>query len=332
MIRRSVVGPSLLRVVCVIVMLATPVVAQPAPDRPWAAGVSEDQQTIALEIYKEGNAEFAESRFAQALAKYRKALEHWDHPAIHFNMAVCLINLDQLLEAREHLEKSLVYGPPALGNAAHAQALTYRKLLEGRLAFVRISCREPGAEVSIDGKRLFTGPGESEQVLLPGRHQIVATKPGFVTQSETLSLSAGVQTTHDVRLIAFKSTAHTVRRWARWKPWAVIGGGALLGGAGTLFHFVAASQADRYNDALVMRCPQGCPAGTDVDDLDAIKSRAESRQAIAITLWSLGAAVAVTGTVGVLLNLPRTRVEAPRATPVVTPTKGGAVLLFMWGL
>ncbi len=58
--------------------------AQPSPSptlppeydepRPWAAGVSESEQAIALELYVAGNLEFTESRFAQALAKYKEAI------------------------------------------------------------------------------------------------------------------------------------------------------------------------------------------------------------------------------------------------------------------
>lgn len=95
--------------------------AQPSPEpappaageaaRPWASGVTEAEQAIALDLYVAGNREFTESRYAQALAKYKEALQHWDHPAIRYNMAVCLINLDQPVEARDNLERSFAYGP-----------------------------------------------------------------------------------------------------------------------------------------------------------------------------------------------------------------------------
>ena len=71
----------------VAIVLAGPMRARADDNKPWAAGVSEAEQKTALVIYKQGNVEFEESRYAQALAKYREALRHWDHPAIHFNMA-----------------------------------------------------------------------------------------------------------------------------------------------------------------------------------------------------------------------------------------------------
>src|ERR1041384_5557334 len=95
---------------CMLALLSTRAHAQPSLEptatpkadapRPWAAGVSESEQAVALKLYVAGNLEFAESRFAQALAKYKEAIQHWEHPAIRYNMAVCLINLDQPLEAK----------------------------------------------------------------------------------------------------------------------------------------------------------------------------------------------------------------------------------------
>ncbi|TMQ05930.1 MAG: hypothetical protein E6J90_47640 [Deltaproteobacteria bacterium] len=103
---------------CAVAMLAPRASADPATipkaprddkARPWAKGVSEDEQEVARSLHAEGNAEFAELRFAQALAKYKEALRHWDHPAIRFNIAVSLINLDQPVEAKDNLERSLTY-------------------------------------------------------------------------------------------------------------------------------------------------------------------------------------------------------------------------------
>ncbi|HTL38883.1 MAG TPA: hypothetical protein VL326_37385 [Kofleriaceae bacterium] len=298
----------------IVLLVGSAVAAQPAPasERPWAAGVSESEQALALDLYTEGNAEFAESRFPQALAKYREALAHWDHPAIHFNMAVCLINLDQLLEAKQHLEKSLAFDAPGIGADAYAQALTYRKLLDGQLAFIKVSCRDPGADVRLDGRTIFIGPGTSDQVVLPGEHQIVATKPGLLTVSKTLVLVAGRHTTHDIRLVEVTSVTRQERRWPAWKPWAVLGGGVALAVLGGLAQYASASPRDASTDTM--------------GDWES------SRQAIAITLWGVGGAAAIAGVVGVILNIPRTTVSTLPVTPAVTPSDGGAVVSLGWSL
>jgi hypothetical protein len=182
----------------VLALSATRAQAQSLPSipndkesRPWATGVSAREQAVAREIHRAGNEDFIESRFAHALVKYKEAIRHWDHPAIRFNMAVVLVNLDRPIEARDHLERSLVYGPLALGADSHREALTYRKLLDAQLVRLTIACEEPGATVTLDGKFVLSGPGSTEEVVLPGEHQVVTTKAGFGTASETFFLVAG---------------------------------------------------------------------------------------------------------------------------------------------
>ena len=98
------------------------------PERPWADNVAEDAQKQAMQLFEEGNKLFEDSQHAAALAKYREALKVWDHPAIRYNAAVALINLDQPLVAYENLELALKYGEAPLAPETYLQALTYRKL------------------------------------------------------------------------------------------------------------------------------------------------------------------------------------------------------------
>lgn len=170
-------------------------------DRPWAAGVSDTEQAAALELYVAGNQDFAENKDAQALAKYRQAITHWNHPAIHFNIAVCLIHLDRLVEAREHLVQSLAYGSSALGRDAYLQGLAYLKMLDGTLVRLTLDCPEPDEEVMLDGELVFTGPGQIDRFVLPGEHQIVATKPGFVPASKKIVVVAGQPASYEIRPI-----------------------------------------------------------------------------------------------------------------------------------
>jgi len=51
----------------------------------------------ALELFHDGNELFGKHEYATAVTYYRKALAEWDHPAIHGNLAVALINLEQPL-------------------------------------------------------------------------------------------------------------------------------------------------------------------------------------------------------------------------------------------
>ena len=110
--------------------------AKPAPasapaemqssDRPWAKGVSESDQRRALELFGKGNGLLKDSLFVQAAAQYRAALKSWDHPAIHYNLVLALLNLDQPVEVLQHLEAAMRYGAAPLDADKFNQARAYR--------------------------------------------------------------------------------------------------------------------------------------------------------------------------------------------------------------
>ena len=326
---------------CVLAVLPAHAFAQPSPassasrnpePRPWAAGVSGSEQAAALELFDEGNREFAESRFAQALAKYKEATRHWDHPAIRFNMAVCLIKLDQPLEARNNLELGLAYGARPLDGDNYGQGLIYRQLLDAQLARVRISCREPGMRLTLDGKFLLTGPGTVEQSLLPGEHQLVAMKVGFLTATTTLALTAGKRTTYEVTALERRTATRMVRRWDAWKPWTVLAGGGALIGLGAASYVAAMNSFAGYDGAIAAGCPQGCVAASPTGYPPPRNARESGNveQVLAVSLASAGAAVVVAGVMGVIMNQPHLQLEPSRARPVVAPTSGGVVFSTRW--
>jgi alanyl-tRNA synthetase len=86
---------------------------------------------------------------------YREALGKWDHPAIHYNMALALLNLDQPVETYEHFVSALKYGQEPLDSDKFDQANRYKSLLEKQLAGVDIRCNMEGATVKLDGKVLY---------------------------------------------------------------------------------------------------------------------------------------------------------------------------------
>ena len=168
--------------------------------RPWAAGVSEAEQAVALELYVAGNHDFVEHRYPEAVTSYKRALAHWDHPAIRFNLAVCLLELGLPVAARGHLERSLAYGVSVLGAEAYAQALAYRARLDRQLVRLTLDCPEPGEEILLDGERIFVGPGQVTRFVLPGEHQVVASKRGYLPATKRIVLVMGQPQIYQIRL------------------------------------------------------------------------------------------------------------------------------------
>jgi tetratricopeptide (TPR) repeat protein len=311
----------------VVLLLAAPALAD---DKPWV-NVSEQEQAAALALYEQGNAEFRNARFKEALALYEQAIAHWDHPAIRFNMAVSLNNLGRLLEANDNLDKSLQFGEEPLGHDIYVQGLNYRELFASRLARIQITCSEPGTKVSFDGKVLFVAPGESEQLVLPGEHAVVATKAGFLTASETMMLEPGKTRVYQVHLIALKSeTVRVVRRWPAWQPWAVVASGVALAAIGGGFYHAASDHYATYDAGVKEDCPHGCSAAM-AAQLGAVldeKSRGDVERAVAISLLSAGGAAALVGLAGVLLDQPHAITE--RVVPAVAPGAVTVSARFTW--
>lgn len=302
-----------------------------AEARPWAQGVSEAEQATALELFNAGNQEFAESRFDQALGKYREAIRHWDHPAIRFNIAVVLINLGQTVEARENLVWTLAHGAAPLGADTYAQAQTYQKLLDAQLGHMRLTCQEPGATVTLDGKLLFTSPGSVELFLLPGEHQVVATKAGFITASKMLILIAGKLTAYNISIEA-KAVPREVRRWAQWKPWAMIGSGGAVGGLGMVVYTLAGKQFAAHDRLVASKCGGGCAADVVAiyPEIPRLKRHAENEQIVAFSLLSAGGALVVAGLVAVVMNQPRLQLEPGRSVPAIALIPGGLQVSTNW--
>src|SRR5678816_3672427 len=66
---------------------------QGGDERPWAAGVPADKQALALKLFQDGNSQLNDGIFTKAVELYREALKSWDHPAIHYNMALALMTV-----------------------------------------------------------------------------------------------------------------------------------------------------------------------------------------------------------------------------------------------
>jgi hypothetical protein len=158
------------------------------------------RQAAAQRLFKQGIAHFVQSRYLQAVTALQRALTLWDHPAIRFNLAVCFMELGRNKEAYGHLTRALKGGKTLLGDKWE-EARRYHRLLRQRVARLRIQCDSPGAVVSLDGKKLFTGPGSMELVVRPGRHQLLATRSKYVTVSRDIYAQAGKHQAFRIKLL-----------------------------------------------------------------------------------------------------------------------------------
>src|SRR5207249_2996934 len=155
---------------------------------------------------------FEQDRYKDALPKYVEALALWDHPAIHYNAAVCLINLERPVEAYDHLLAALRYGAAPLGDKLYKDALNYKKALSGQVAPLAVSCAQSDAKVTLDGADLLACPSSVEKNVLASDHQLVAVKRGYETETRTIHLEPGKKTTLVIELKPLAASKKLVRR------------------------------------------------------------------------------------------------------------------------
>jgi len=308
--------------------------------RPWADGVPQSEQDVALTLFQEGTALLKDAFFTKAVEKYREALSHWNHPAIHFNLAKALMNLDQPVEAYNSLDESMKFGGAPLDEDQIDQVKRYMKLLyDAELSELVIEAKESGAIVSLNGVELFKAPGRWQGLVRADKNTILATKSGYQPAQEQRVLPRGQKTEITLNLVAVESVTKYTRVMDAWKPWLVFGSGAAALIAGGIFSWQASSSFADYDKAIEV-----CNSSTARPILDgnngdtggkifgctptsAIKdqqSKGDLFNTLATVSYIAGGATLATGIVLLYINRERPiQVEVPVVTPVsVVPIIG----------
>ncbi|MDB4969070.1 MAG: hypothetical protein JWN44_4759 [Myxococcales bacterium] len=304
--------------------------------RPWVLGVAQGEQKAAIDLFREGNALLKESLFVQAAAKYREALSHWNHPGIHYNLALALLNLDQPIEVYRHLEAALKYGAAPLDADKFEHANRYRALISRQLARIDIRCDKPsGAIVTMDGTRLFIAPGRYEDLVRVGQHTIVAERRGYVGVQKTPTLPPGETTKIELRMFTAEQLTHYKRRWPIYVPITVLAAGLVAAGVGGILQWQASESFKAY-DRGIGSCSLGSVTGGCMPDaaLGGKRSAGDAMQGSAFAFYAVGAGLLAAG--GVLMYMDRARpyhVEEGETAqppivvaPVVSSNAGGATI------
>jgi hypothetical protein len=316
---------------------AHPALSGPAQQNSADQEATPEQKDQARVHFVAGNEHLHTAAFAKAVAAYRRALEHWKHPRVYYNLGVALLNLDQPVEAHEAMTEALYQGPEPLGTELHEQALNYQKLLRRQIGEIDVTCDEPGTRVTMNGKELFQGPGSHRGKVRVGGYQVIATKPGFLPAETLVAVLPGKQATVTIDMRSRSDAIVEHRRIERtWLPWAVAGvGGAVIVGGGAM-HGVAHGMFRSADDQFASACPMGCP-----DDAVparpplASMQRARWLQYTALGSYVVGSAAVVAGLTLAYLNQPEvTAIERSDArttltvVPAVSPE--GAGLWAFW--
>jgi hypothetical protein len=106
-------------------------------------------------------------------------------------MALALRTLDQPMELERALEKAIEYGPAPIDADKFEHAKAYLVVNAKALAWIEVSCKKLGANVLIDGVKVFTveagKPNKIEMRVKVGKHTIVAERTGYNAQVDAVS-------------------------------------------------------------------------------------------------------------------------------------------------
>jgi len=308
---------------------ATP--ADPTPERPWEAGISEATRAQALELFGAANDHFAESEYAEAARGYRAALEVWDHPRIHGNLATVLTFLDAPMDALNHLRSALQYGELPFTAHVYQQLLSHRRLLDQQLARVTVRCPDEGVQIRIDGDGLFTCPAGGTAVLPAGNHELVARRAGYLTFTEAFTSIGGAETVIEIELTPLADAARYERYWSEWIPWTVFGSGLAVGALGILPLVAAIDARDQYEAEIEQSCSSGCATSEIAPSVASLSDWTERWNAVAWSAFIAAGATTVVGVVMLILNQER-RIDVDESgdtltsVPLLGPTFAGIAL------
>jgi hypothetical protein len=305
-------------------------------DEPFSEGVSKARQDQAIALFEAGNKLFEEEKYPDALDQYEKAIKKWDHPKIEFNLALCYVRIKKPLDAWEHIQRALQYGKEPLG-ALYSNALDQKATLEATLAELEVSSDQDDVKVMFDGKELFTGKSSTKMHVMPGTHQLVATREGYQPETKALDLPPGELTKQAIELQLEKVKVQVTRenyerRWQWWIPWATVASGVGLALVGTGVYLAARSDMKAYDTALFNACRMGCTPGMIDPKLTAQETHARTLSGVGVGFWVGGGVVAAAAGVMAVLNRPHLEIEGRPAdvSIVVTPQYTGASFTLMF--
>jgi hypothetical protein len=304
---------------------------------PWVAGVSAEEQRAALVAFREGNAQLNDGLFVNAVAKYREALKHWNHPAIHYNLSLALLNLDQPIEVYEELNKALQYGAAPLEKDKYDHAKDYLLLVEKQLADIEVSCDKIGAKVAVDGKDVFIAPGKFSQKVRVGKHTFYAEKQGYNARITAPYIEGGQKFRIELKLYTAEELTRYRRKWDNtWFPYIFLGAGVVAGATGAVLEHSAQSSYDQYN-AKVAACntpTAGCSLKT--PGIMSLHDSGDTKRFAGFVGYGLAGAAAVTGAILLLVNRPEAYQISPEqlnatpgalaVAPLVSPDTVGATV------
>ncbi len=272
--------------------------------RPWARNVPIEEQQAAARLFHEGNDHSDEGLLANAVESYQQALAHWDHPAIHYNMAMALQTLNRPLDLHEHLTAALRYEGRPLDEGKRNRARQLKTVVEQQLSRLEIICDVPAATVVMGEETLCHSPAHFERWVLPAEYTFTASKEGYSSElnARRRTLRRGDNVTLHFQMYTDDELKQSERWLPGWVPWTVLGGGAAIAAGGGWLYTQAHENHQRFDRAI-----RDCGGCVPAPELAALRTRGDRLQRNASGAYVASGAALVTGLVLLYANQEQTR-------------------------
>ncbi len=200
----------------------------------------------ARELFGEGISLAEEGNFSEAALRFREAYALVQAPNIAYNLAVALVELDEITEASELV--GAVLADEEADEDIKQLATGLQERIAGRTAHLRISLTGPrgDANIHLDDRTLSS---DELGVLIevdPGAHVILAEREGTILERQEHAVDAGqsVDVTFDPASWPGNEPPPPPSSdsiFEQWWFWAIVGGAVLVVGAGIAIGVAVAS-------------------------------------------------------------------------------------------
>ena len=184
----------------------------------------------------------------------------------------------------------------------YAQALRYKALLQKQVGWLDVRCDVDGAPVRLNGKLIFTGPGQWKGVVRAGLQTIVATKQGYFPFEKTVTLLGDDKQLIQVDMIEAVAATEWKRLWPVWIPWVVMTGGVVLAGSSLGLHMSSRNIFMDY-DSDILECIDPMTGGcTPSSAVTQKRIQAQALQVVSYVGYALSGAALAVGSVLLYMN------------------------------
>ena len=143
-------------------------------------GREEERAGGRAQAVHDGNLQLNNGLFAKAAENYKQALTHWDHPAIHYNLALALMNLDQPIESQSNFQMAMKFGDaPLVEGQVRPREGLHPAARRSRSARSRSRARRPAPRSRSTARKCSPRPARGRGKVRAGKHTIVGDARGY---------------------------------------------------------------------------------------------------------------------------------------------------------